>query len=182
MELRVKTPWNMHYHWTIPSVPFHVFKNNYFLWVGMLCLHVYVCLVPIEVRRGLWIPWNWSYRWQWTNMWVRGIKHVLQKNSLCFQTEPTFREQDRVSLCTLKSCDFDQSGLEFEDLSPELRIKGMGCHAWLPFHIEKVCVWSLCVFSPMEARKGSQTQLHMLVSSYVCSNWIWVFRKSSKCC
>lgn len=29
-------------------------------------MHVYIphwCLVPTEVRRGHWIPWNWNYRW-----------------------------------------------------------------------------------------------------------------------
>jgi hypothetical protein len=34
----------------------------------MDALHVYVsvyyvCAVPLEVRRGCWVLWNWSYRW-----------------------------------------------------------------------------------------------------------------------
>jgi hypothetical protein len=31
------------------------------------CMYIYlcmcVCLMPMETRRGHWIPWNWSYRW-----------------------------------------------------------------------------------------------------------------------
>lgn len=29
---------------------------------------------PTEVRRGRWIPWNWSYRLLWAVMWVLGTK------------------------------------------------------------------------------------------------------------
>lgn len=34
----------------------------------------YVCLAPMKVRIGHWIPWNWSYSWLWTTMWVLGIE------------------------------------------------------------------------------------------------------------
>ena len=26
------------------------------------------------IRKGHWIPWNWSYRWLWATMWVLGAK------------------------------------------------------------------------------------------------------------
>lgn len=28
------------------------------------------CIVPTEVRRGRWGPWNWSHRLSWTAVWV----------------------------------------------------------------------------------------------------------------
>ena len=34
----------------------------------------HVCSVPMEVRGGHQIPWNWSYRWFWAAMWVLGIE------------------------------------------------------------------------------------------------------------
>lgn len=40
------------------------------------CTSVYqvcVCLVPMEARRGYWIPWDWNYRWLWAVMWVLGV-------------------------------------------------------------------------------------------------------------
>lgn len=46
-----------------PSQKWNNFKKN--LWI--FCLHV--CMVPAEVRRGCWMPWNWSYRWQPYGCW-----------------------------------------------------------------------------------------------------------------
>ena len=34
----------------------------------------HVSIVPMETRRGSWIPWNWKYRQLWATMWVLGIK------------------------------------------------------------------------------------------------------------
>lgn len=38
-----------------------------------------VCLSTLRVpdaltRRGLWIPWNWSYSWLWAAMWLLGAE------------------------------------------------------------------------------------------------------------
>lgn len=33
-----------------------------------------MCFVPPEVRRGYWIPWNWSSECLWAAMSVLGIK------------------------------------------------------------------------------------------------------------
>ena len=49
------------------------------LYLGMsgcfVCMCVCVlcpCLVPLKVRRGCQIPWNWSYRQLWAASWVLG--------------------------------------------------------------------------------------------------------------
>jgi hypothetical protein len=34
----------------------------------------HMCLVPAELRRGHWIPWNWSYRQLLAALWVLGAK------------------------------------------------------------------------------------------------------------
>ena len=48
------------------------FKKLYmyscFAWTYVCVPHE--CLVPTEVRRGLQIPWNWSYGWVWATVWV----------------------------------------------------------------------------------------------------------------
>ena len=36
--------------------------------------HMQACLLPAEVGRGCQIPWNWSYRWLWSSMWVLRIE------------------------------------------------------------------------------------------------------------
>ncbi|CAO2597816.1 hypothetical protein LEMLEM_LOCUS9161 [Lemmus lemmus] len=39
-----------------------------------VCLTVYhVFAVPMESRGGHQVPWNWSYRWWQTAMWVLGL-------------------------------------------------------------------------------------------------------------
>lgn len=39
------------------------------------CMSVYhMCLVPTAVRRKDWIPWNWSYKYLQTIIWVLGIE------------------------------------------------------------------------------------------------------------
>jgi hypothetical protein len=45
-------------------------KRYIYVWV---CLCMCVCaplvfLMPTQVRRVCWIPWNWSYRWLWVAM------------------------------------------------------------------------------------------------------------------
>lgn len=41
------------------------------------------CLVPMEVRKRHWIPWNWSCRWLWGTMWVLGTNlHPLEEQLL----------------------------------------------------------------------------------------------------
>lgn len=48
-----------------------------------VCTHC-LCLVPVETRRGLCIPWNWSYSRLWATMWVLGFKTgLLWKCSHC---------------------------------------------------------------------------------------------------
>lgn len=37
-------------------------------WVYVYVSHV--CLVPTQVRRGHWTPWNWGYRQLRAAMWV----------------------------------------------------------------------------------------------------------------
>lgn len=44
---------------------YFVFKINllYFVYMNVLLAYTcvaHVCLVPLEVRRGLWVPWNWD--------------------------------------------------------------------------------------------------------------------------
>lgn len=49
---------------------------NYLVCLGVLpacVLMHYFHSVPIEARRRYQIPWNWSHRWFWANMWVLGI-------------------------------------------------------------------------------------------------------------
>lgn len=48
-------------------------------YVCFACMYVWlhVCLVPLEVRRGYQIPWNWNYGWLWTTMWVLALKPGL---------------------------------------------------------------------------------------------------------
>lgn len=45
------------------------------VWVCVDYMHVCdICLVPVKVRAGCQIPWNWSDRWLWATMWVLGIE------------------------------------------------------------------------------------------------------------
>jgi hypothetical protein len=52
-------------------------------------VYPHVCLVPMEVRRGNGILWNWSYQWLGITMWVLGIEpwssertHVLNHGAI----------------------------------------------------------------------------------------------------
>lgn len=52
---------------------------NYFNFLLIILFYTreyfaFTCLVPAEVRRGLWISWNWSHEWLWASMWVQGIE------------------------------------------------------------------------------------------------------------
>jgi hypothetical protein len=41
------------------------FKKIFCLQIFFVCMYVYatdVCLVPLKIRRGYWIPWYWNYR------------------------------------------------------------------------------------------------------------------------
>lgn len=61
------------------------------LWVkptSPLCKHMgicvsvpFVCLVPVEARRGCCTPWNWSYRCLWATLWVLELKLGSSKTS-----------------------------------------------------------------------------------------------------
>lgn len=47
-----------------PVFWFHSFKDLLIFILCLWILYVYmcsVCALPIEARRGSWIPWNWSY-------------------------------------------------------------------------------------------------------------------------
>lgn len=53
----------------------HFWLKNFlsFMYLGVLPAGMPVCCVhtvPTEARRGQQIPWNWSFRWLWTAMWV----------------------------------------------------------------------------------------------------------------
>lgn len=50
------------------DLPASFYMSECFAWMCVWALHV--CLVPMEVRRGYQIPWNWSYRYLWTTTWV----------------------------------------------------------------------------------------------------------------
>lgn len=46
-------------------------------------VHPHVCLIPMEVRRGNGIPWNWSYQWLGITMRVVGIEPwVLERTNI----------------------------------------------------------------------------------------------------
>lgn len=50
--------------------------------------HVYaLCayLVPVEARKGFWIPWNLSYQWLSAAILVLGFKLVLLACEPCLQ-------------------------------------------------------------------------------------------------
>lgn len=49
----------------------------------VFCLHVSLCLVPVEARRGCQMTWNWSYRGWRAPMWIPGVTQVLGKSSQC---------------------------------------------------------------------------------------------------
>ena len=58
------------------------------------CLHVciyipHAFLVPMEVRRGHLISWNWSYRQLWASMWLVGIKPCSCRRAV--KTEPSLQ-------------------------------------------------------------------------------------------
>ena len=37
-------------------------------------MYMHLCpAMPVEVRRGGWIPWNWGYGWLLATMWVLEI-------------------------------------------------------------------------------------------------------------
>lgn len=39
-----------------------------------MCKYVpFVCFMTVEVRKGYWIPRNWSYRWLWAAMLVQEL-------------------------------------------------------------------------------------------------------------
>lgn len=38
----------------------------------------HACIVPSDIRRWQWIPWNWSYRWLWT---ICGCQRIEPRSS-----------------------------------------------------------------------------------------------------
>lgn len=49
-----------------------------------------MCVVPFEVKRGDQIPWSWSYKLLWANMWVLEMNSgPLQKQQVFLTTEPS---------------------------------------------------------------------------------------------
>lgn len=57
-------------------------SSLYFFYVFCLdvCMNNRMLSVPMEVRRGHWIPpWNWKYKWLWTAM--RKLREVGQNRS-----------------------------------------------------------------------------------------------------
>lgn len=52
--------------------------NAAILRVWVFCSHICLCTVcvlsAVEVRRGRWIPWNWSHGRLWVIIWVLGVE------------------------------------------------------------------------------------------------------------
>lgn len=47
---------------------YFIYRSDYFSWM-YICVP-YVCLVPVKVRRGVLIFYNWSYKWLWVTRCV----------------------------------------------------------------------------------------------------------------
>lgn len=44
------------------------------VFVLMYVYVLFVCLMPVEARRGYQIPWNWRYTWLLAALWMLGIE------------------------------------------------------------------------------------------------------------
>lgn len=59
----------------IKCITLEMYYYYFFMCGCFVCLHVPPgCMAPTEVRRGHWIPWDWSCRELWVVMWVPEIK------------------------------------------------------------------------------------------------------------
>lgn len=61
------------------------------VWVfTCVCMCTTQCLVPLNVRRGCKIPWNWSHKLLWAIMWALGteLRSCVESSKCSLMAEP----------------------------------------------------------------------------------------------
>jgi hypothetical protein len=66
-------------------------------------LHAY--LVPLEVRRGWQVPWNWNYRWLWATSGYWNLNpDPVEKHQVLLTAEPSLQPLLLGFLCFTSVC------------------------------------------------------------------------------
>ena len=83
------------YIYTYIYVCVYIYINLLYVYGCFACIYVCVlcvCLLPVKVRKGQWIPWGWIYRWLWAAMWMLGIKpSPLEEQPVLLTAEPSLQ-------------------------------------------------------------------------------------------